>query len=137
MSLVCLSEHEGFCVPVVEAMALGVPVVAYAAAAIPDTQSVTPPCCSRARDPLLVACAVDRLVTDRLLRDELVAAGRARAEHFSLPNTAKQLVAQIGRVGRCTIGRHDRSLPARPLVCSCAAGGTRCALAGPVPPQCC
>src|SRR6202035_4161537 len=35
--LVCLSEHEGFCVPLIEAMALGVPVVAYAAAAIPDT----------------------------------------------------------------------------------------------------
>ncbi len=26
---VCLSEHEGFCVPIVEAMELGVPVVAY------------------------------------------------------------------------------------------------------------
>ncbi|HLH47179.1 MAG TPA: glycosyltransferase, partial [Acidimicrobiales bacterium] len=29
---VCLSEHEGFCVPILEAMELGVPVVAYAAA---------------------------------------------------------------------------------------------------------
>ena len=32
-----LSEHEGFCVPLVEAMAADVPVLAYAAAAVPDT----------------------------------------------------------------------------------------------------
>lgn len=32
-----LSEHEGFCVPLVEAMAADVPVVAYAAGAVPDT----------------------------------------------------------------------------------------------------
>ena len=34
---VSLSEHEGFCVPLVEAMAPDVPVLAYAAAAVPDT----------------------------------------------------------------------------------------------------
>src|SRR5262249_51002310 len=32
-----LSEHEGFCVPLLEAMAANVPVLAYAAAAVPDT----------------------------------------------------------------------------------------------------
>ena len=32
-----LSEHEGFCVPLIEAMAADVPVLAYAAAAVPDT----------------------------------------------------------------------------------------------------
>jgi glycosyltransferase involved in cell wall biosynthesis len=34
---VSLSEHEGFCVPLVEAMATGVPIVAYAAGAVPET----------------------------------------------------------------------------------------------------
>jgi glycosyltransferase involved in cell wall biosynthesis len=34
---VSLSEHEGFCVPLLEAMAANVPVLAYAAAAVPDT----------------------------------------------------------------------------------------------------
>jgi glycosyltransferase involved in cell wall biosynthesis len=34
---VSLSEHEGFCAPLVEAMATGVPVLAYAAAAVPET----------------------------------------------------------------------------------------------------
>ncbi len=33
----CLSEHEGFCLPLLEAMRFGLPVLAYAAAAVPDT----------------------------------------------------------------------------------------------------
>jgi L-malate glycosyltransferase len=32
-----LSEHEGFCVPLIEAMAADVPVLAYASTAVPDT----------------------------------------------------------------------------------------------------
>jgi glycosyltransferase involved in cell wall biosynthesis len=36
-AFLCLSEHEGFCVPLVEAMATGVPVIAYAAGAVPET----------------------------------------------------------------------------------------------------
>ncbi len=32
-----LSEHEGFCVPLLEAMAVDVPILAYSAAAVPDT----------------------------------------------------------------------------------------------------
>src|SRR5947207_5881618 len=34
---ISMSEHEGFCVPLVEAMAADVPVLAYAATAVPDT----------------------------------------------------------------------------------------------------
>ena len=34
---ISLSEHEGFCVPLLEAMAADVPVLAYAAAAVPET----------------------------------------------------------------------------------------------------
>ena len=36
-AFLCLSEHEGYCVPLVEAMALGVPVVAYDAGAVKET----------------------------------------------------------------------------------------------------
>jgi L-malate glycosyltransferase len=34
---ISLSEHEGFCVPLLESMAMDVPVLAYGAAAVPDT----------------------------------------------------------------------------------------------------
>jgi glycosyltransferase involved in cell wall biosynthesis len=34
---ISMSEHEGFCVPLLEAMAAGVPVLAYSSSAVPDT----------------------------------------------------------------------------------------------------
>jgi L-malate glycosyltransferase len=95
--LVCLSEHEGFCVPIIEAMELGLPVVAFATAAIPDTAGDAAILLDD-KDPLLVACAVDRLVCDAPLRLELVDAGRARAEHFSLANTARQLIRHVSQL---------------------------------------
>lgn len=36
---ICMSEHEGFCVPIIEAMAFGVPVFAYDSSAVSDTVS--------------------------------------------------------------------------------------------------
>jgi glycosyltransferase involved in cell wall biosynthesis len=36
-AFLCLSEHEGYCVPLVEAMRLGVPVLAYDAGAVAET----------------------------------------------------------------------------------------------------
>jgi glycosyltransferase involved in cell wall biosynthesis len=33
----CMSEHEGFCIPLIEALAHRIPVLAYAAAAVPET----------------------------------------------------------------------------------------------------
>lgn len=36
-AFLCLSEHEGYCVPLVEAMQLGVPVLAYDAGAVAET----------------------------------------------------------------------------------------------------
>lgn len=34
---ICMSEHEGFCVPLLEAMYFSVPIVAYSAGAVPET----------------------------------------------------------------------------------------------------
>ena len=34
---VCMSEHEGFCVPLLEAMDRDIPIIAYAACAVPET----------------------------------------------------------------------------------------------------
>lgn len=36
-AFICMSEHEGFCIPVIEAMAMNCPVLAYKAAAVPET----------------------------------------------------------------------------------------------------
>ena len=87
---VCLSRHEGFCAPILEAFHHGVPVVAAAEAAIPETlggAGVLLP----DRSPETAACAVRRVLTDTALRSELVAAGRRRLADFSLPTARARM----------------------------------------------
>ena len=79
---VCLSEHEGFCVPVIEAMATGTPVVAFAAAVLPETIG-TAGVLLDDKSPTNVAVALQRVLTDRELRAQLVENGRLRAATFS------------------------------------------------------
>ena len=91
---VCLSEHEGFCVPLLEAMTLGVPVVAYAAGAVPGTLDGAGVLLDD-KDPLSVATAVDEVCRPGPARDRLVKAGRQRAADFSLAETSKTLLGGI------------------------------------------
>lgn len=79
----CLSEHEGFCVPVVEAMAAGLPVVGFHAAAVPETIAGAGIVLGDKR-PATVAAAVGRVLDDSELRGALAAAGLQRAEDFAL-----------------------------------------------------
>lgn len=93
--LVCLSEHEGFCVPLLEAMAAGVPVVALRAAAVSETVGGAALLVDD-KDPLVVAAAVDELLGDPDRRTRQVASGQGRAAQFALTETSSQLVSAIG-----------------------------------------
>lgn len=91
---VLLSEHEGFNVPVLEAMHFGVPVVAYASSAVPGTVEDAGLLLDD-KDPLLVVAAADRILGDSGLRSRLQAAGTSRVQHFSLANTARRAIEVI------------------------------------------
>jgi glycosyltransferase involved in cell wall biosynthesis len=80
---VCCSDHEGFCVPIIEAMHRGVPVVAYAAAAVPETVGRSG-VLLESKDPNLVAAAVHHLLGDDVRRAQAVAAGREQAERYTV-----------------------------------------------------
>ena len=64
------SEHEGFCVPLVEAMSLGVPVVALASSGVPDTVGPAGLVWPTA-DAFVLAESVHRIVRDEEVRTEL------------------------------------------------------------------
>jgi glycosyltransferase involved in cell wall biosynthesis len=68
----CASEHEGFCVPLLEAFHMGVPVIAYAATAVPATMDGAGVLvCDK--HPAKVAPIIHEIVTDRALQDAIVA----------------------------------------------------------------
>jgi glycosyltransferase involved in cell wall biosynthesis len=76
------SEHEGFCVPAVEAMAAGVPVVASRRAALPETIGDAGIVLDEPDDPMEVAAMLHEAITNETLRKELIRRGRERAKRF-------------------------------------------------------
>jgi glycosyltransferase involved in cell wall biosynthesis len=91
---VSASEHEGFGAPLAEAMGHGVPVVAYAAAAVPETLGqaglLLPD-----KSPSLFAAAVGRVLADSALARAMSAAGRARVSEFDLAASQQAFVSLI------------------------------------------
>ena len=83
----CASEHEGFCVPIVEAFYKRVPVLAYAATAVPATMDGGGVLYDT-KDPAEVARLMDALLGDADIDAAIVAAqdralGRLRAKDFA------------------------------------------------------
>ena len=77
-----MSAHEGFGVPLVEAMVAGVPVVTRGAGAASDTVAGAALVLAAA-DPSYVAAALHRVCTDERLRSTLTTAGRQRAAELA------------------------------------------------------
>lgn len=75
------SEHEGFCVPLVEAMAMRVPIVAYGSTAVPGTVGDVG-VVWRERDPELIAESIDHIVRDQSISSGLGLKGWRRYMQF-------------------------------------------------------
>ncbi len=87
----CTSDHEGFCVPIVESFRLGLPVVARATSAVTDT-------CGDAlavdtADPSMLANVLRVVVTDAGLRDQLVVVQSEEAKRFDPVVVGEQVLA--------------------------------------------
>ena len=93
---ISLSEHEGFCVPLVESMAAGVPVLAYAAGAVPETLGGAGVLFSP-KDLELAAEAMAMLVYDRPFRESVIAGQRQRLAAFAPERLEAQLNDVISR----------------------------------------
>lgn len=95
-AMLYLSEHEGFGVPLVEAMVMSLPIVARAAAATPFTVGNAGLLWDDA-DPRLYAASLARLRAEPLLRQALVDAGQARfREVFERDVLAAQFRTALG-----------------------------------------
>jgi L-malate glycosyltransferase len=77
----CASEHEGFCVPLVESFHMGVPVLAYAATAVPATMDGGG-ILYYDKNPIRVAALIDQVVTDRDLADRVLASQEAALDRL-------------------------------------------------------
>lgn len=86
--LVTASRYEGFCLPALEALACGTPVVAYRAGAIPEVAGPGALLAASGDSAALMA-AVGRICDEPELRAKLAEAGRRHAAGFSWRTAAK------------------------------------------------
>jgi glycosyltransferase involved in cell wall biosynthesis len=80
----CVSEHEGFCVPIVEAMGMGLPILAHASTAVTETVGDAGVVLNKA-DHVGFLQALDRLLNDAEMRCQLKKNAAARLTSLSLP----------------------------------------------------
>ena len=94
---ISMSEHEGFCAPLVEAMATDVPILAYSAAAVPDTLGgagvqFAP------KDLEQVAELAGALAFDDTLRANVIAGQRRRLQDFGDARITRDLTGFLQRL---------------------------------------
>ena len=95
----CTSHHEGFCVPVIEAQALGLPVVSVDTTALGETigagQLVVPAPHAR-EDYLYIARLIHAACTDPMLRQSVIQAGyRNLLTRFNAAEVADRFMAAL------------------------------------------
>jgi L-malate glycosyltransferase len=93
----CASEHEGFCVPLVEAFYTQVPVLAYAATAVPATMDGAGVLYDD-KDPRVVASLMDAIVSNTPLQDRIVDAQLAAVDRLRAKDFGGTLLGFVDRI---------------------------------------
>jgi glycosyltransferase involved in cell wall biosynthesis len=88
------SEHEGFCLPLLEAMALDIPVLAYAAAAVPETMGEAG-LLVREWEPNTVAKMAYNTLPKGGRREELLAGQRNNLLHYTADLASQRINAAV------------------------------------------
>lgn len=89
-----LSSHEGFGIPLLEAMRFDLPVVAFDSSAVGETLDGAGLLLD-SRDPVVVAEAISWVHEDASLRERLIAAGRARLSRLGNAEQAEARLVEL------------------------------------------
>jgi len=93
----CASEHEGFCVPLIESFYKRVPVLAYAATAVPATMDGGGVLYD-VKDPARVAALMHAIVSDHALGDRILAAQDAALDRLLAKDFGGTLLRFVDQV---------------------------------------
>jgi glycosyltransferase involved in cell wall biosynthesis len=90
----CMSEHEGFCIPLLESMAHKVPVVAYSAGAVPETLGGAGVLVKEKNYPL-IAETVNEILVNRSLRESIVNKQNERLSRYLARDLSEELKSHL------------------------------------------
>ena len=89
-SYLCMSEHEGFCLPIIESMHFGLPVIAFGAGAVPDTVGDGGIVVTEKRHAE-IAELIAEVASNTTLRSSLISKGKERVRAFSYERFAQRV----------------------------------------------
>jgi glycosyltransferase involved in cell wall biosynthesis len=95
----CMSEHEGFCLPAIEAMHFGLPVIAYGSSALPDTIGGGGIIVTEKKHPE-IAELISKIHEDAALRSLLVQRGRERVQELQYDKFKENVSAVFGMASK-------------------------------------
>lgn len=93
----CMSEHEGFCVPLIEAMFFEIPIVAYASTAIPGTLGGSGVVVDT-KEPDVVAGIINRIQSDAQYKRNILERQRQRLDDFAYVKIKGQILENLEHV---------------------------------------
>ncbi len=96
----CMSEHEGFCIPIMEAFQRNIPVVAYKATAVPDTMGGAGMLVDT-KEPESVCNKIRELINDADYRNQIVRNQKDRSENFQISGFEEKIRNIIENVELC------------------------------------
>ena len=96
----CLSEHEGFCVPLLEAMKFELPIIAFNSTAVPYTLGDAGILVDD-KSSKNVAKELDRLVKSPELQKKLIENGKTQLEKYQYETVKEQIVKSIEKMLDC------------------------------------
>lgn len=85
----CMSEHEGFCIPLIEAMYFGIPVIAFDSSAVTETVGDAGIIFKQKHFPS-VAHLMNEVLSTFNLREKMIKNGKERALYYSKENVCKR-----------------------------------------------
>ena len=104
----CMSEHEGFCMPLIEAMNYEIPVVAYNATAVPDTVGDAGVLLD-SKDPKYVCEKIDKIFEDEEYRKKLIEGQNRHIDTYIRDDYEKKLFDIIEEVKSISSYSYDES----------------------------
>lgn len=85
----CMSEHEGFCIPLLESMSCGIPTVAYDACAVASTM-MGAGVLIRQKDPVMISRLIHTIFSNGQIRAHIISKQFEVVKAYSLPQVSAE-----------------------------------------------